>query len=82
MKFLITLLLSVVALVSAAALDPDYSLVQREVEDAIADGNKEIIAHDLDNGRSKIEIIINGVNEGYLIAAEDGTGTVSRSPAH
>lgn len=69
MKFL-TLLAAAVTLVSAAVLDPVHSLVQRE----LANGNGEVIPIALPDGRTKLEIVVDGVLEGTLIQTADGGG--------
>lgn len=67
MKFF-TILAATVALVSAAVLDPVHSLVQREA------ANGDVVAFALPDGRSKLEIVVDGVLEGTLFQTADGGG--------
>lgn len=65
MKFL-AVLATTVALVSAAVLDPVHSLVQREVV------NSDVTAFALPDGRSKLEVVVDGVLEGTIVETADG----------
>ncbi|KAH7025211.1 uncharacterized protein B0I36DRAFT_367084 [Microdochium trichocladiopsis] len=75
MKFLIAFLVSVVAFASAAVIDPEISLLRRELEDAAAtvDADVDIADHALPDGSKKFDITIDGVYEGSVIESQNGT---------
>lgn len=72
MKFLVALFFSLVALTSAAFIDPDRHLIQRDLEAATDGEDVEVINYQLSDGRHKIEVIVNGVFDGSLITTEEG----------
>ncbi|KAM0268236.1 hypothetical protein ACHAQH_010027 [Verticillium albo-atrum] len=75
MKFLIAFLVSLVAFASAAVIDPEISLLRRELEEAAAtiDADVDIADHALPDGSKKFDIIIDGVYEGTVIESQNGT---------
>ncbi|KAG7130941.1 hypothetical protein HYQ45_010351 [Verticillium longisporum] len=72
MKFLVLFFLSLVALISAAVIDPDRHLIQRDLEAATDGEDVQVIDYQLSDGRHKIDVIVNGVFDGSLITTEDG----------
>lgn len=74
MRSIIALLLAFVAIVSALAVDKDFDAATQQLEKVAGDDNVQIIPTDLGNDRQKLDIIVDGVYEGYLIETEEGGG--------
>lgn len=74
MKFLIPLLLSIVAVVYAVAIDRELNAAKRELDEVLDGSNVEIVASELEGGRQKLEFMVDGQLEGTLIETEDGGG--------
>lgn len=71
MKFIIAIFLSMMALVSAAAIDFDLENVKRELETITARENVEIFSSNENGELSKLIIVVDGVMEGTLVETED-----------
>lgn len=76
MKFFATILCFLVALTSAAVINGEYeaNLARREVQEAVKDVSVELVTTGLDHGREKVEFVVDGTSEGYVIFAGDGDG--------
>jgi len=74
MRSIIAFLLAFVAIVSALAVDKDFEAATQELEKVAGDDSVQIIPTDLGNDRQKLDIIVDGVYEGYLVETEDGGG--------
>ncbi|KAK4096166.1 hypothetical protein N658DRAFT_436664, partial [Parathielavia hyrcaniae] len=83
MKIFTALLCTMVALASATAVpfdSYDDAVAKREVAAAFNseplfvrdDENVDIVAQDLEDGSSKVEIVVDGVSNGYVIIDADG----------
>jgi hypothetical protein len=88
MKAFTTLLCTMVALASAAAVPYDASsddIVEREVAAALGsdvaydllatrDEGVDIVTQDLPDGSNKIEVVVDGISNGYLVIDANGDG--------
>ena len=74
MRSIIAILLAFVAIVSAFAVDKSFEAATEQLEKVAGDDNVQIIPTDLGNDRQKLDIIVDGVYEGYLIETEEGGG--------
>jgi hypothetical protein len=88
MKAFTTFLCTMVALASAAAVPYDVSsddIVEREVAAALGDDavydllatrdeGVDIVTQDLPDGSNKVEIVVDGISNGYLVIDANGDG--------
>jgi len=74
MKYLLAFLFAFVALVSAAAVDPDLAKFERDLDEVMAEGNIEIfsIAQD-NNSLEKLVILVDGQFEGTIVQTDEFT---------
>ena len=75
MKYLLAFVFAFVALVSAAAVDPELAKFERDLDEFMAEGNIEIfsIAHD-NGGLEKLVILVDGQLEGTIVQTDEFTG--------
>ncbi|KAI9148212.1 hypothetical protein HJFPF1_12039 [Paramyrothecium foliicola] len=72
MRSVLAFLLAFVAIVSALAIDKDFEDATKQLDDITSDDSVQLIPTDLGNDRQRLDIIVDGVYEGYLIETEDG----------
>lgn len=74
MKYFLAFLFALVALISAAAIDPELAKFERDLDEVMAEGDIEIfsIAHD-NNGLEKLVILVDGQLEGTIVQTDEFT---------
>jgi hypothetical protein len=70
MRFFLAYLLAFVAAVSALAVD--FESASKEIRDITENENVELVTANLGNDLKKVDIVIDGVVEGYLVQTADG----------
>lgn len=74
MRFLIPMLLALVAVVYAAAIDRELSDAKRELDNVLSSGDVDVVTSEVEGGRQKVEFIVDGELEGSIVETENGGG--------